>query len=492
MANKQVKTQQPAEKGEADSLRLGQLRLLIALDALLVEGSVGGAARQMGLSIAAMSRLLGQIREQFEDPILVRSGRRMVATPKAEALRARVRRLANEAEALMNFDGSGLNEHDPASCHGWKRSTIIAPPPLGLRRVVDLENHPTPEQLAAQFANIQDENDPARRLAKYIAVVGRKAGHTRPLAMREAEDAFTTIFAGQADPMQISALLRLISYRGETAPELAGMVRAARKYCFRALDLKTPALDWPAYLSPNSTQSPWFMLAAMLVARAGYPVVLHGNCGMGAISGKLELAAEALKMPVATSHSMAAEALRMYGICFMPVGGFAPQAYALLALYPLFESRSSINSLVHLLNPMGLRASFLGVTQPAYRELHRDAAALLDMQSLSVVSTSRDVAELVPHRTHTIHRLVNGERADMLLPTLSRESGGERHASLSTFEYWLSVWNGTAVDKRAEYTIVATAAMALMTVLSANNDNYNEFYRQADELWRFRHQRSAA
>ncbi|WP_286167846.1 hypothetical protein [Ochrobactrum sp. MC-1LL] len=39
MSDKQAKMQQTA-KGENESLRLGQLRLLIALDALLVEGSV--------------------------------------------------------------------------------------------------------------------------------------------------------------------------------------------------------------------------------------------------------------------------------------------------------------------------------------------------------------------------------------------------------------------------------------------------------------------
>lgn len=62
MSGKRMKTQAEVDKVEG-SLKLGQLRLLIALDALLVEGSVGGAAKQMGLSIAAMSRLLGQIRE---------------------------------------------------------------------------------------------------------------------------------------------------------------------------------------------------------------------------------------------------------------------------------------------------------------------------------------------------------------------------------------------------------------------------------------------
>ncbi|KAB2664276.1 glycosyl transferase family protein [Brucella tritici] len=491
MSGKPVKTQQQTEKGENESLRLGQLRLLIALDALLVEGSVGGAARQMGLSIAAMSRLLGQIREKFNDPILVRSGRSMIATPKAEALRGRLRRLANEAETLLSLDLTELPKSSCTGHHGWKRSTITAPPPLGIRKVVELENHPTPEQLAAQFANIQGENDPLRRLAKYIAVVGRKVGHTRPLEMSEAEDAFTTIFNGEADPMQISALLRLIHYRGETAPELAGMVRAARHIYSVDAELNMPALDWPAYLSPNSMQSPWFMLSALLVARAGYPVALHGNCGTGEISGKLELAAEAINLPIATSHSLAESALRAHGICFMPIAGFAPQIYALLALYPLFESRSSMNSLVHLLNPLNLGATFLGVTQSAYRELHRDAGALLGTPSISVVSTCRDVAELVPHRTHMIYRLLDGRETDLLLPTLSKESS-DKHSNFSSFEYWYGVWSGAAVDKRAENTIVATAAMAMMTAASAENESHAQFFERAEELWRNRHNRVAA
>ncbi|WP_139974438.1 glycosyl transferase family protein [Ochrobactrum sp. CGA5] len=490
MSGKQPKMPQQAGKGENESLRLGQLRLLIAFDALLVEGSVGGAAKQMGMSIAAMSRVLGQIREKFNDPILVRSGRSMVATPKAEALRGRLRRLANEAETLLNLDLTELPKSSCSEYHGWKRSSIMAPPPLGIRKVVELENHPTPEQLAVQFANIQGENDPVRRLAKYIAAVGRKVGHTRPLEMSEAEDAFTTIFKGNADPMQISALLRLIHYRGETAPELAGMVRAARRIYSVDRAFNIPALDWPAYLSPNSMQSPWFMLSALLVARAGYPVVMHGNCGTGEVSGKLELAAEAINLPIATSHSLAESALRAHGICFMPIAGFAPQIYSLLALYPLFESRSSMNSLVHLLNPLNLRATFLGVTQSTYRELHRDTGALLGTPSISVVSTSRDVAELVPNRTHTIYRLLDGREADLLLPTLSKESG-DKHSSFSSFEYWYGVWSGAAVDKRAENTIVATAAVAMMTAASAENQSHTQFFERAEELWRNRHSRAA-
>ena len=487
MAGKRMKTQTEPEAIAGEGLKLGELRLLIALDALLVEGSVGGAARQMGLSMAAMSRLLGQIREKFDDPIFIRSGRNMLATPKAEALRGRLRRLANETEALMNFDGKDAAEAHCERKRGWERtSMIVAPPPLGIRKVIQLENHPTPEQLAAQFANVQDENDPSLRLAKYIAIIGRKIGYTRPLEMHEAEDAFTTIFAGEADPMQISALLRLIHYRGETAPELAGMARAAHRYYALDTNINTPALDWPAYLSPNSNQSPWFMLAAILVSRAGYPVVLHGNCGMGELSGKLELAAHAVNIPIATSLALGKSALTAHGICFMPLAGFAPQVHSLLALYPLFNSRSSINSLAHLLNPLRLSASFVGVTQPAYRELHRDAGALLDMKSVSAVSTSRDVAELVPHHAHTVYRWLGEQKTDINLPTLSK-AATERHTSQSTFEYWLAVWSGAAIDERAELTVIASIAMALMTALAADNDSYGQFYKKAEELWRTRH-----
>lgn len=486
MTDKRMKTQAHAE---AENQRLGQLRLLIALDALLVEGSVGGAAKQMGLSIAAMSRLLGQIRDKFNDPILIRSGRNMIATPKAEALRGRLRRLANETDALMRFDENDVEPHIDEGPHGWSHvSAIATPPPLGIRKVFELENHPTPEQLAAQFANIQAENDPARRLAKYIGITGRKIGHTRPLEMHEAEDAFTTIFAGEADPMQISALLRLIHYRGETATELAGMALAAKKYFSAKGSVRAPALDWPAYLSPNSHQSPWFMLAAILVARAGYPVMLHGNCGVGELSGKLELAAEAVNIPIAGSLELGENALNTHGICFMPLAAFAPQIHSLLALYPLFHSRSSINSLAHLLNPMQLQTSFLGVTQPAYRELHRDTAALLDWQSVSVVSTSRDVAELVPFHAHTVYRWFDSQKSDLTLPTLSKATT-DKHTSQSTFEYWLAVWSGTAIDVRAELTIIASAAMAFMTVLGADNESYGQFYKKAEALWRTRHNR---
>lgn len=77
------------------------LNLLPALDALLAEGSVAGAARRLGLSASAMSRTLERLRATTGDPLLVRAGRGLVPTPRALELRDRVREVAKEALALL-------------------------------------------------------------------------------------------------------------------------------------------------------------------------------------------------------------------------------------------------------------------------------------------------------------------------------------------------------------------------------------------------------
>lgn len=75
--------------------------LLIALDVLLTEVSVAGAARRLNLSTSAMSRTLSRLRSVTGDPLLVRAGRAMVLTPWAEATKARARHAVEEARAVL-------------------------------------------------------------------------------------------------------------------------------------------------------------------------------------------------------------------------------------------------------------------------------------------------------------------------------------------------------------------------------------------------------
>jgi DNA-binding transcriptional LysR family regulator len=77
------------------------LNLLVALDALLTEGGVTGAARRLGLSASAMSRTLARLRSATGDPLLVRAGRGLVPTPYATGLRERVHALSRDVLAVL-------------------------------------------------------------------------------------------------------------------------------------------------------------------------------------------------------------------------------------------------------------------------------------------------------------------------------------------------------------------------------------------------------
>lgn len=77
------------------------LNLLVTLDVLLAEGSVARAARRLKLSPSAMSRALARLRETTGDPLLVRAGRGLVASPRAHELRQRVGQIVEDGEALL-------------------------------------------------------------------------------------------------------------------------------------------------------------------------------------------------------------------------------------------------------------------------------------------------------------------------------------------------------------------------------------------------------
>ncbi|WP_421839471.1 LysR family transcriptional regulator [Novosphingobium sp.] len=82
-------------------MSLPDFNLLVALDVLLAEGSVVGAARRLNLSPSAMSRTLTRLREVTGDQLLVRAGRGLVPTPRALEMAAKVREVVEEATAIL-------------------------------------------------------------------------------------------------------------------------------------------------------------------------------------------------------------------------------------------------------------------------------------------------------------------------------------------------------------------------------------------------------
>lgn len=97
----------------AKNLANMDLNLLVALDALLAERNVTRAAERLLVGQSAMSSTLARLRRLFDDPLLVREGRGLAATPLAESLIDPVRQALGIIEGVLTVRSS----FDPAIDH---------------------------------------------------------------------------------------------------------------------------------------------------------------------------------------------------------------------------------------------------------------------------------------------------------------------------------------------------------------------------------------
>ena len=114
--------------------------------------------------------------------------------------------------------------------------------------------------------------------ARFVRLLGRGKTLSRALTIEEAEQAMAMILAGETLPEQLGAFLMLLRIKEETGEEIAGFIRAARA-ALPPSDAPSVDLDWPAYAG-KKRQLPWFLLAALLMAQAGWRVAMHGLDGV--------------------------------------------------------------------------------------------------------------------------------------------------------------------------------------------------------------------
>jgi len=106
------------------------LNLLLVLHALLESGSVKLAAARLSLSPSATSHALRRLRELLEDPVLVRAGREMVLSPRAERMRPRVRHLVEEIEGVLRIEGFDPKQQRRSfrvACSDYTELLLVAP-----------------------------------------------------------------------------------------------------------------------------------------------------------------------------------------------------------------------------------------------------------------------------------------------------------------------------------------------------------------------------
>lgn len=103
----------------------------MALDALLVEGNVTRAAERLGLSQPAMSHALNRLRTLLDDPILVRTPRGMVPTPRAEELAPAIHAALDDIDRALRgrppFDASTARRAFTIAAVDLSELTILPP-----------------------------------------------------------------------------------------------------------------------------------------------------------------------------------------------------------------------------------------------------------------------------------------------------------------------------------------------------------------------------
>ncbi len=315
--------------------------------------------------------------------------------------------------------------------------------------------------------------------SSYVRTLGRGPGRSRALTQEEAQDAMRQILAGTPAPEAVGALLMLLRYRGESAAEIAGFVEAVRADHAPWSGVR-PALDWPTYAAGRTRGVAWFLLAARLVAGAGYPVLLHGWNSHQNPLASVRAALPAAAIPEASSIEQASTLLQSHNIAYLPLELFAPKVLELLKLRDVLGLRSAMNTVCRMLNPGLAPASVQGVFHPSYRELQADAGALLGQSALSVIKGGGGEFERHPSKEIAVFGLRQGAPWQDQGQPLSGEA-----RRLGDGDYQVAdldrLWSGDLQDEFALAVVTGTAALALHSLGAA--DSVSAAGELANTLW---------
>jgi anthranilate phosphoribosyltransferase len=181
------------------------------------------------------------------------------------------------------------------------------------------------------------------------------------LAPEVARAAMAEILDGAASPAQISAFVVALRMKGETVPELVGMVEAMLDASTRVeIDLGQPVIDVVGTGGDRAHTINVSTLAAIVVAGAGGQVCKHGNRAASSACGAADLL-EALGVAIELGPDGVAACVREAGMGFC----FAPRYHP--AMRHAGPSRrdlgipTAFNILGPLSNPARVRRYLIGV-----------------------------------------------------------------------------------------------------------------------------------
>lgn len=219
----------------------------------------------------------------------------------------------------------------------------------------------------------------------------------------QAEALFGAILDGQVPDMELGAILLSLRIKGESAAEMAGFVRA--------MQARTAAVEVPA--GPRCVLLPTFNgarkqanlmpLVALLLARQGVPVLIHGRHDFDSRESPFALLA-ALGLPLAGSTAEAAEQLAARRLASLPLAALNPGLDRLMALRPRLGVRNSGHSVAKLLDAApGRSVRVVAVTHPEYLDSMGQALPGLTAQGGRALLMRASEGEAYAHLRRPAH-----------------------------------------------------------------------------------------
>ena len=206
--------------------------------------------------------------------------------------------------------------------------------------------------------------------AIFIKEIGRGKKGARSMSRDDASALYSAMLDGRVSDLELGGILLSMRIKGESVDEIAGFLDAAEA-SFTPLPL--PGGPFAPVLIPSYNGARKMAnltpLLAMLLAREGVPVLVHG---VRTDTGRVTTAEifEAMGMPVAMDADGLQLAHSLGEPAFMPIEVLAPKMHHLLTLRRVLGVRNSTHTLVKILQPYaGPALRLVSYTHPEYLEM---------------------------------------------------------------------------------------------------------------------------
>jgi len=203
--------------------------------------------------------------------------------------------------------------------------------------------------------------------ARFIKEIGRGVKGARSLSRDDAHALYAAMLDGRVSDLEMGGIMLAMRIKGESVDELDGFLAAAEE-SFELL--QAPAGDHAPVVIPSyngSRQMPNLTpLLALLLAREGVPVFIHGVTEDPGRVTTAEILRELGHAPAANAAEVTARFASGAPV-FMAIEHLAPRMARLLALRRILGVRNSTHTLVKILQPFAQAALRLSsYTHPEY------------------------------------------------------------------------------------------------------------------------------